>query len=324
MTSRRRARGRWESSRSAVRLGWRRSSGDGSRRPRGRASLRWPWERLSHEPSHRATLSGFEPGRTLLLSRLSERGADRNRTGVHGFAGRAADTPESRFSVLESQVAAMWCNCSSSVTSVAAQAAMSSFDLLLSWVERSFSDSDGEAEMAHRLLGQVAAADEPFVSLKASVLSSGPCWRWSASARVVGSGLLRSLSALGSAHVVGCSCPGFSDRLWASGGQTNGGACRGRIGARCGGAAGLERLVAGEDVPGGDQDLARDGGLGGVGLAVAALGVGVEPVPGVGRAARPAGRLRRRPSAACRGRPWRCRPVRELCPDCLIVGVRPE
>jgi hypothetical protein len=29
-----------------------------------------------------------------------------------------------------------------------------------------------------------------------------------------------------------------------------------------------------EDVPGGDQDLAGDGGLGGVGLAVAALDVG--------------------------------------------------
>jgi hypothetical protein len=28
----------------------------------------------------------------------------------------------------------------------------------------------------------------------------------------------------------GGSCPGFSDRLWASGGQTNGGACRDRIG----------------------------------------------------------------------------------------------
>jgi hypothetical protein len=41
----------------------------------------------------------------------------------------------------------------------------------------------------------------------------------------------------------------------------------------CGGAAGLERFLAGGDVPGGDQDLAGDGGLGRVGLAVALLGV---------------------------------------------------
>jgi hypothetical protein len=34
-------------------------------------------------------------------------------------------------------------------------------------------------------------------------------------------------------------------------------------------------LLEREDVPGGNQDLARDGGLGGVGLAVAALDVGV-------------------------------------------------
>jgi hypothetical protein len=37
-------------------------------------------------------------------------------------------------------------------------------------------------------------------------------------------------------------------------------------------------------VPGRDQDLAGDGGLGGVGFAVAALDVGVELVPGVVRA----------------------------------------
>src|SRR5215203_927456 len=72
----------------------------------------------------------------------------------------------------------------------------------------------------------------------------------------------------------GGSCPGFSDRLWASGGQTNGGACRDRIGSARG--AGLERLAEREDVPGGDQDLAGDGGLGRVGLAVAALDLGVE------------------------------------------------
>jgi hypothetical protein len=43
----------------------------------------------------------------------------------------------------------------------------------------------------------------------------------------------------------------------------------------------LERPLVGEDVPDGDQDLAGDGGLGGVGLAVAALDVGVELVAGV-------------------------------------------
>ena len=48
------------------------------------------------------------------------------------------------------------------------------------------------------------------------------------------------------------------------------GAVRDRIGAALG-AAGLERLVAGEDVPGGDQDLARDRGLGGLLLPVRCL-----------------------------------------------------
>src|SRR3954471_7132200 len=77
----------------------------------------------------------------------------------------------------------------------------------------------------------------------------------------------------------GGSCPGFSDRLWASGGQTNGGACRDRIGRA--GRRGLERLVAVQDVPAGDEDLAGDGGLGRIGLAVAALDLGVELVPRV-------------------------------------------
>src|SRR5581483_7356521 len=67
-------------------------------------------------------------------------------------------------------------------------------------------------------------------------------------------------------------------------GQTNGGACR-DIGGRARGAP-LEGFVACEDVPAGDQDLARDRGLGGTSLAVALLGLGVEPMPGVGRSPR--------------------------------------
>ena len=107
-------------------------------------------------------------------------------------------------------------------------------------------------------------------------MSSGCAW--------VGGGLLGVAGGQRAAEISfgawrrtwsGCSCPGFSDRLWASGGQTNGGACRDRIGGAWA-ALGLNGSLAGEDVPGGDQDLARDGGLGGVGLAVAALDVGVE------------------------------------------------
>src|SRR3954447_10785054 len=55
-------------------------------------------------------------------------------------------------------------------------------------------------------------------------------------------------------------------------------------------AGGLEGLLAAEDVPAGDQDLARDGGLGGV-LAGAFGEVAVEPVPGVGRAPGGVGRF---------------------------------
>src|SRR3954447_4640420 len=118
------------------------------------------------------------------------------------------------------------------------------------------------------------------VSSSTSVGSSvGPVWQ-----RV-----LRSLSALGSAHVVGLQL----SRLLSSFGGLGGpdewrslpGQARRRSRRRDGGrgGAGLERLLAGEDVPGGDQDLARDGGLGGVALAVAVLGVGVEAMPGVRR-----------------------------------------
>src|SRR3954471_10858921 len=103
-----------------------------------------------------------------------------------------------------------------------------------------------------------------------------------------GSGVLRSLSALGSAHGVVLQLSrllrsfvglGGPDEWRSLPGQ---GRCRSRRDGGCGGAW-LERLLAGEDVPGGDQDLARDGRLGRVALAVAVLGVGVEAVPGVGR-----------------------------------------
>src|SRR3954452_10540040 len=99
-----------------------------------------------------------------------------------------------------------------------------------------------------------------------------------------GSGLLRSLSALGGARGRVAAVPASQIVCGPSGGQTNGGACRDRIG-RAGG-AGLERLLQREDVPGGDEDLASDGGLGGGGLAVALLGAGVERVPRVVRAPR--------------------------------------
>jgi hypothetical protein len=100
--------------------------------------------------------------------------------------------------------------------------------------------------------------------------------------------VLRSLSALGSAHVVVLQLSrllrsfvglGGPDEWRSLPGQDR---CRSRRrgDGGCGG-AGLERLAAGEDVPAGDQDLPRNGGLGGVALAVALLGIGVEPVPGV-------------------------------------------
>ena len=104
-----------------------------------------------------------------------------------------------------------------------------------------------------------------------------------------------------------------------SGGQNATGACRGRIGpARCGG---LEGLLAGEDVPGGDQDLARDGGLGRV-LARALGDIGVERVPRVrGRqacwAASTAAQRRVRDPAL------ESAPVRERSPDWSIFGARP-
>src|SRR6266516_1967688 len=86
-----------------------------------------------------------------------------------------------------------------------------------------------------------------------------------------------------------------------SGGQSKAGACRdkGVAGAaRCG----VEGLVAGEHVPGGDQDLARDGCLGGVAVAGAGDDVGVEVVPGVRFAPGLLGGLDRRPTEQPRAR----------------------
>jgi len=59
-----------------------------------------------------------------------------------------------------------------------------------------------------------------------------------------------------------------------SGGQSQAGACRDR-GAPGGARGGVEGLVAGEHVPGGDQDLACDRGLGRVVVAGAAADVEV-------------------------------------------------
>jgi hypothetical protein len=93
--------------------------------------------------------------------------------------------------------------------------------------------------------------------------------------------VLRSLSALGSAQVVVLQLSRLlrsfvglvgPDEWWSLPGPERR--------ASCGGAAWLERLLAGEDVPGGDEDLACDGRFGGVGFVVAVLGVGVEAMPG--------------------------------------------
>src|SRR3954468_22895366 len=91
------------------------------------------------------------------------------------------------------------------------------------------------------------------------------CSRWRS-----GSGVLRSLSALGSAHVVVLQLSRLlrsfvglvgPDEWRSLPGQDR---CRSRRRGGGRGGAGLEGLLAREDVPGGDQDLARDGGLGGV------------------------------------------------------------
>src|SRR3569623_1936989 len=95
------------------------------------------------------------------------------------------------------------------------------------------------------------------------------------SARVGGVRLwvLRSLSALGSAHVVELQLSRLLRSFVGLVGPDEWRSLPGRQRRRSrrrgggGGVGGLERLVAGEDVPGGDQDLACDGGLGRVALA---------------------------------------------------------
>src|SRR3954469_9855246 len=121
----------------------------------------------------------------------------------------------------------------------------------------------------------------------------GPVWQW----------VLRSLSARGSAHVVGLQLSRLLRSFVGLGGPDEWRSLPGqgerrsrrRNGGR--GGAGLEWLLAGEDVPGGDQDLARDGGLGGVALAVAVAWCRCRGDARGSSAARPAGRLRRPPSA---------------------------
>lgn len=95
------------------------------------------------------------------------------------------------------------------------------------------------------------------------------------------------------------------------------GACRGSAGW-------FEWLLTGEHVPGSDEHLASDGGLGGVGFAVPVLGVGVEPLPRGWSAARPAAQPRPPPKRSVSGPAFEIRPVRLLVPDCLIVGASPE
>src|SRR5215207_1084804 len=85
-----------------------------------------------------------------------------------------------------------------------------------------------------------------------------------------------------------------------SGGQSQAGACRDRSGA--GSWRGLEGFVAGEHVPGGDQDLARDRGFRGVVVARAAADVEVELVPRVRFAPGVLGGLDRGPAEQPRAR----------------------
>src|SRR4051795_11056747 len=95
--------------------------------------------------------------------------------------------------------------------------------------------------------------------------------------------MLSSLSALVCAHRVGRSCPGCSIPCGPSGGQNATGVRRNRS-FRAARARGIEGLLERQHVPAGDQDLARDGGLGGVTVAAAALlDVEVELMPRVGR-----------------------------------------
>src|SRR4051795_7424324 len=106
--------------------------------------------------------------------------------------------------------------------------------------------------------------------------------------------MLSSLSAFGCAHRVGRSCPGCSIPCGPSGGQNATGVRRNRS-FRAARARRCEGLLEREDVPAGDQHLARDRGLRGVALAAAALlDVEVELMPWVVRPPRLMGGLERR------------------------------
>jgi len=65
---------------------------------------------------------------------------------------------------------------------------------------------------------------------------------------------------------------------------------------RCRGGSRLEGFVAGEYVPAGDQDLAGDGGFGGVAVSLPAADIDVQSVPGVLGSPALLGGLDRRPT----------------------------
>src|SRR6266508_6862218 len=92
--------------------------------------------------------------------------------------------------------------------------------------------------------------------------------------------MLISFLALGVHTVSVGAVPASQFHKGPSGGQSQAGACR-DTGAPGGSGGGLEGLVAGEHVPGGEEDLARDRGFGRVAVTGAAADVEVEPVPGV-------------------------------------------
>src|ERR687886_297422 len=106
-----------------------------------------------------------------------------------------------------------------------------------------------------------------------------------------------------------------------SGGQIGAGACRDGGGVGRATPRRREGLLAREHVPGGDQDLARDGGLGRV-LARALGDVGVELVPRVRRAPGLMGGLDGGPAQRPRAGLGQ-RTGAERSPDWLISGARP-
>src|SRR5215211_8400813 len=113
--------------------------------------------------------------------------------------------------------------------------------------------------------------------------------------------MLISFLALGVHTVSVGAVPASQFHNGPSGGQSQAGACRDR--AALGGSGGrVEGLVAGEHVPGGDQDLARDRGLGRVAVTRPATDVEVELVPGVRFAPGLLGRLDGRPAKQARAR----------------------